>query len=349
MSLSGPSRSLSLDAVAAALAVGPLWLGRGDLRTLFEIFTYLALAQAWNLLAGYAGIVSVGQQAFVGLGGYVLFICGIHFGIHPLVGVALAGIAASLAAAPLSIVVFRLKGPHLAIGTWVIAEVFLLAAAAWPVVGGGGGLSLPAQVVKLIAVSKTDRDLVLYFASFALAIGANTLAFFALRSRIGLALAAVRDNEDAARSLGVDSVRVKFAVFVIAAGIAGSVGALIFLAKFRISPDAAFSLIDWTAYVIFIVVVGGVGRLEGPILGVIVFFTLRSVLADLGGAYQLILGLIAIAVMLKMPRGLVSVLMDRAGIDLLPTTRRMPLVVSAARVPTPIRHSRPAARDRNGF
>ena len=111
-----------------------------------------------------------------------------------------------------------------------------------------------------------------------------------LRSRHGLALAAIRDSEAAAESVGVDSYRTKLAVYVLAAAGTGMIGALIYLQKARISPDAAFSVLDWTAYVIFIVVIGGIGTIEGPIVGVIVFFLMQTYLADFGTWYLILLG-----------------------------------------------------------
>ena len=125
-----------------------------------------------------------------------------------------------------------------------------------------------------------------------------------LRSRYGLALTAIRDNELAARSNGVDVTRTKLVVYILTAFGTAMVGALIFLQKLRISPDTAFSVNDWTAFVIFITVIGGIGRVEGPIIGTIVFFLLRQTLADLGSLYLLMLGAVAIAVMLFAPKGI---------------------------------------------
>ena len=144
-----------------------------------------------------------------------------------------------------------------------------------------------------------------------------------LRSRYGLALTAIRDNELAARSNGVDVVRTKLVVYVLTALGTAMVGALIFLQKLRISPDTAFSVNDWTAFVIFITVIGGIGRVEGPIIGTLIFFLLRQTLADLGSLYLLTLGIIAILVMLKAPKGLWGLLADRFGWQLFPLARRL--------------------------
>ena len=116
------------------------------------------------------------------------------------------------------------------------------------------------------------RDIITYWAALALAAGTIAFVYLVLRSRHGLALAAIRDMEAAAESVGVDNFRIKLRVYVVTAAGTGMVGALIYLQKARISPDAAFSVLDWTAYVIFIVVIGGIGTIEGPIVGVLVFY-----------------------------------------------------------------------------
>ena len=128
----------------------------------------------------------------------------------------------------------------------------------------------------------------------------------------------IRDNEGAARSSGVDVAGVKLVVYVVTAFGTGLAGALIFLQKLRISPDAAFSVNDWTAFVIFITVIGGVGRIEGPFIGVVVFFVLRQTLADLGAIYLIMLGVVAIAVMLFAPQGVWGLIAEKWGLEIAP-------------------------------
>ncbi|MBF2759869.1 MAG: branched-chain amino acid ABC transporter permease [Ectothiorhodospiraceae bacterium AqS1] len=305
------------------LATGPWWLGRAEMRLGVEICSYLALATMWNLLAGYAGLVSVGQQAFVGIGGYALFALAAFAGLHPLLALVAAGAVAALLAIPTAALAFRLQGAYFAIGTWVIAEVYMLSIAQIQALGGGSGMSLPVKVVKEIAQEKTMRESIVYWIALALAVGSVAAVYWLLRSRHGLALTAIRDSEPAAKSVGVDNARTKYLVYVLAAFITGLAGALIFLAKLRISPEAAFDVVDWTAYVIFIVVIGGVGRIEGPIVGTIVFFALRHFLADLGSIYLIILGLLAVVVMLKAPAGLWGLVLARTGFELFPVQRRL--------------------------
>jgi branched-chain amino acid transport system permease protein len=312
-----------IGAAALALATAPAWGDRLTLRLLAEMFTFVALASLWNLLAGYAGLVSVGQQAFVGLGGYLLFALAMFAGIHPIVAIVIAGAVSAVVAVPVAALIFRLRGAYFAIGTWVVAEVFRLLASQVSALGGGSGISLPAAVVLAMAPSRTMRELEIYW--LALGLMAIVLAAIValLRSRHGLALTAVRDNEVAAQSNGIDVWRLKFAVYVLTAVGTGMVGALIFLMKLRISPDTAFSVNDWTAFVIFIVVIGGIGRIEGPIIGTIVFFLMRQTLADLGSVYLLMLGAVAIGVMLWAPKGLWGVVAERFGWQALPLQRRL--------------------------
>ncbi len=305
------------------LIAAPWWAGRADMRLISEICLYVALASLWNLLAGYAGLVSVGQQAFVGLGGYFLFAATIFFGVPPLAAIPLAAAAGAALAVPIAVLIFRLRGAYFAIGTWVVAEVFRLVFAQVSALGGGSGTSLPAGIVKGIAASRSLREAYTYWMALGLAVLVVAMVYMLLRSRRGLALTAIRDNELAATSLGIDIWRTKFFVYVISAALTASVGALIFLQKLRISPDAAFSVNDWTAFVIFIVVIGGIGTIEGPIIGTIIFFLLRETLADLGTTYLLVLGFVAIAVMLRAPKGLWGYVKDKTGVELFALTRRV--------------------------
>ncbi|SDW88979.1 branched-chain amino acid ABC transporter permease [Roseicitreum antarcticum] len=335
------TRASAITAVALALGIVlllalPAFADRGLIQDMFFILTMLVLAQFWNLLAGYGGLVSVGQQAFVGLGGYALFGAAILWGLDPLFSLLLAGVAALIVAVPTAFFVFRLQGAYFAIGTWVVAEVVRLSVAQWQSVGGGSGTSLPRNVtgdmigLELIeglfdVRSAAARDILTYWLAVILAVATIGGIYWLLRSRQGLALAAIRDNVEAARSLGVNAARMKWTVFLTAAFGTGVAGALIYLQKGRISPDAAFSVNDWTAYVIFIVVIGGIGTIEGPILGVLVFFALQTLFAGYGTWYLMALGGLGIVIMLFAPRGLWGLISDRTGLQLFPIRRRLTL------------------------
>lgn len=329
-----PAVTIILAAIGLALAVLPAFAGRALLQDLFFIFTMLALAQYWNLLAGYAGLVSVGQQAFVGLGAYALFWATLVAGLNPLVAILIGGVVAGVLALPTAFVVFRLRGAYFAIGTWVAAEVFRLLLAQFKHLGGGTGTSLGPEVANALpgldAVAglfdvrtSAARDTVAYWLALLLLAGTLALVYLLLRSKRGLALAAIRDSELAAGSVGVDAFRTKLIVYLATAFGTGMVGALIYLQKARISPDAAFSVTDWTAYVIFIVVIGGIGTMEGPIIGAIVLFFLQDYLSWLGPWYLIALGSLAAAVMLVAPKGIWGFVAARFDIQVFPTRRRL--------------------------
>lgn len=321
-------------ALIVVLAALPLFAGRGLIQDLFFILTMLVLAQFWNLLAGYGGLVSIGQQAFVGMGAYAMFAGVILAGMDPIPAIFLGGIAALIVAIPTAFFAFRLAGAYFAIGTWVIAEVMRLGIAQVKALGGGTGTSLPRAATRemwatdwiktaLDVKSSAARDILTYWLALALAVLTIWAIYALLRSKRGLALSAVRDNAEAAKSVGVDAARMKWLVFLTSAIGTGLAGALIYVQKARISPDAAFSVTDWTAYVIFIVVIGGIGTIEGPIIGVLVFFLLQSALADYGTWYLFTLGIIGILVMLFAPRGLWGLISDKTGIQLFPVRRRL--------------------------
>jgi len=333
------TRASSVAAVIGAVVLIlliclPFFASRSLILDMFTILTMLVLAQFWNLLAGYGGLVSVGQQAFVGMGAYTLFGVVILGGIDPVAAILFSGIGALIIAVPTAFFAFRLHGAYFAIGTWVIAEVVRLLVAQWKTLGGGTGTSLPREatsdmmfvgwIESLLDVrSAAARDVLAYWLALALAVATIGVIYWLLRTRRGLALAAVRDNIEAAKSVGVDAVRMKWVVFLTSAFGTGLTGGLIYMQKARISPDAAFSLNDWTAFVIFIVVIGGIGTIEGPILGVLIFFLLQSLLADFGSWYLMTLGVLAITIMLVAPRGLWGLLSERTGLHFFPVQRRL--------------------------
>ena len=336
------TRTTRASAVTLLLAVPamlllfalPAFASRGLLQELFYLFTMLTLAQLWNLLAGCAGLLSVGQQAFVGIGAYALFALTVIGGLDAAPAIVLAGAIAGLVAIPAALIVFRLRGAYFAIGTWVVAEVCRLVLAQVKQLGGGTGTSLSPDVASSIlgldlvrnlfhVRGSAARDMLTYWLALVLAAATFLLVYKLLRSRYGLALSAIGDSEAAAESVGVDVFGTKLLIYVVTAMVTGMAGALIFLQKARISPDAAFSLIDWTAYAIFIVVIGGIGTMEGPIIGVAIFYLLQYYLAALGSWYLILLGALAIVLMLLAPAGVWGVVSRHFDITLFPVRRRL--------------------------
>jgi branched-chain amino acid transport system permease protein len=248
----------------------------------------------------------------------MLFALTIFAGFSPVVAIVGAGVLGALISVPVALLIFRLRGAYFAIGTWVIAEVFRLSFAQISALGGGSGSSLPVEIVRSMADGRAAREALSYWLALGVTVCVIAVIYLFLRSRQGLALTAIRDNELAASSLGIDIWRTKFVVYVVTSALTAMVGALIYLQKLRISPDAAFSVNDWTAFVIFIVVIGGIGTIEGPIIGTLIFFALRETLADLGTVYLMVLGVVAILVMLRAPKGVWGLIRARFGLELFP-------------------------------
>ncbi len=306
--------------LALALSL-PFWAELSTQQFAVEVLYTLALAQMWNLLAGYGGMVSIGQQLFVGLGGYTVVALALGLGVHPLLALLAAAPVSAAVAALASVLLFRLQGPQLPVGTWVMAEVFRLLVANDSAVGGGSGVSLTTVVMR---IPERAREVGAVWLACLLGFGAVATVYALLRSRFGLAPTAIRDSETASESVGVPVRRVKFRVYVLSAAGCGLVGALVYLTRLRISPDAAFS-VDWSATMIFIVIIGGIGTIEGPIVGTVVYFALRELLADQGALYLVLLGALAVAVMIRARHGLWGWVASRYDLHLFPVRRRLVL------------------------
>jgi branched-chain amino acid transport system permease protein len=298
----------ALRALAAAavilLALAPLFFAFTYVVLLTEFMSMLVLAVMWNLLAGYADIVTVGQHAFVGVGAYAFFGFAALLNFDPVLSIPLAGGAALVIAVPAMALVFRLRTAYLAIGTWVVAEVMMLVAGKLEAFGGGSGTSLPIAVVLALGRGRGDRLALIYWLAFALAAAALALTYLLLRSRIGIGLTAMRDNEEGAAAIGINITRARILCFLGTAPFLGMAGAVITLQKLRIAPSASFSITDWTVFVIFNVVIGGIGSFEGPVIGTIVYFVLRQYLGELGTWNLILLGTLSIVLILIKKRGL---------------------------------------------
>jgi branched-chain amino acid transport system permease protein len=307
-------------AVVVALVTLPWWANVATTRTMVTFFTLLALAQMWNLLGGYAGLISVGQQAYVGLGAYGLWLLGDVWNINPFVSVILAAFLAALISLPVAPLLFRLRGGYFAIGTWVFAEVVRIIVSNIQATGGGSGKT----IISAATLPIDTRIFGTYWLGLFVAIGSVLLVYFLLRSRLGLALTAIRDNDLAAQSSGVNVFRSKLFVYVVAAFGCGMMGAVVAMNLLRIQPDAAFS-VNWTATALFIVVIGGFGSIEGPIIGAVIYFTLQQTLSQYGSAYLLLVGVVAVAMATKAPRGIWGFIAKRWDVHLFPVRRSLQL------------------------
>ncbi len=310
--------------IVVALALFPTYAGTPLTRRLVDFFTLLALAQFWNLMLGYAGLISVGQQGFIGIGSYTLWLFSDIMHINPFISVIFAAIGGAIIAFPAASLVFKLKGGYLAIGTWVIAEILRLIVANIKRTGGGSGITIQAAT----KLGTTVRVPGSYWWALASAVIAIAVTYFLLRSRTGLALKAIRDNDLAAESNGVNLWRTKLYTYIIGGAGCAMVGAIVAIHLLRVQPAAAFS-INWTGYLIFISVIGGVGTIEGPIIGTIIYFVLRETTSKYGEWYFIVLGILAIIVTVWSPAGIYGYVVRKTNFFLFPLQRKLRMLKGA--------------------
>lgn len=293
--------------VLVALVAMPWWATSGNIRWAIELCCYIAIAQMWNLLAGYAGLVSVGQQAFIGVAGYMLFVLAQNFGINPFLAVILSLIAPAVLAVPTYFLLKRLDGPYFAIGTWVVAEAVRLTTSNIDYLNAGAGLTLRVMT----QYTQHEREVAFVILCAILLIVTIGGSYWLLRSRHGLALTAMRDNPVAAASQGVNVGRLRFYIFVAAAVGTGFAGAIYYMAQLRITPSAGFDPF-WASMAIFIVMVGGIGSIEGVIIGALIYFFADRLFGEYGSAYLIVLGLLTLVIALY-ARGGVWGLLQKLG------------------------------------
>jgi branched-chain amino acid transport system permease protein len=298
--------------VAGLLTAAPWIFPSGFVSILVNFFVLLIMATMWNLMAGYAGMVSIGQQAFVGLGAYGVLFFALK-GMNPFVAVPLAAVVGGVIALPVTYLLFRLRGGYFSIATWVVADTAMLIIGTVGYLGGGTGHLVPG----FQSLSPTELAHYSYLATWLVALVVVAGTYALLRSPMGLELAAIRDAEVSARSAGVHVVRARRVIFVVAAAGCAAAGAVLTLSQTYVQPTNEFS-IQWAAEMLFVSMIGGLGTIEGPILGCIIYFALQQSLAQQGAWYLIILGTVAVAVALWQPGGLWGALRDRFRVELLP-------------------------------
>lgn len=303
--------------IVLALAGAPYVVDPSVTGSWIKLFYLITLATMWNLLAGYAGMVSVGQQAYIGLGAYGLFALN-DLGLDPYSSAVVASIVVGVIALPVSFVAFRLRGGYFAIGTWVIAEVARQVVIRFDSLGAGRGRSISDYTTDPIY-----RNLFTYWLALAIVVLAVAVTFFLLRSRLGIALQGIRDNEIAARSLGVRVDSTKRIVFVIAAIGCALAGTVICLQAIGVASPAQIFGVSYSAFMIFMVLIGGIGTIEGPIVGALVYFVLDMYFSQLGLWYLVVLGLLAILTTLFLPKGVWGELSSRFNLSLFPVGHRL--------------------------
>jgi branched-chain amino acid transport system permease protein len=273
---------------------------------LFLVFCYIAVSQGWNLVAGYTGQISLGTHAFFGLGAYTTGIIWLRditktgYYFDPVVMV-LSGLVPVILAIIIGIpLLSRLRGDYFAFGTLGVGQIVtVIFIKARHVTGGADGLHLPSTVFESMKPY--------YWTSLILALFASAVVYVIIRSRVGLALRAVKEDETAAAAHGIHILKYKIFAFAVSAFLAGLCGSLYGIYLFHINPDSVMNLNNWMFYPLLMCVLGGNGTISGPIIGAF-FITALFSFGDVyfKGTHPIVSGLLIILVMRFMPTGLVG-------------------------------------------
>jgi branched-chain amino acid transport system permease protein len=297
--------------MAAGLA--PLFLDpRGYwIRVLALTLLFAAMAQAWNIVGGLANQISLGHAAFFGIGAYTSTILLLQFGLSPWLGMLAGGVLGAIAALIISVPTMRLQGHYFALATLAFGEVMRVIANVWSTLTGGPvGLSVPFVPESLVMLSfKSTRPYVYIFLA---TLAVVTVLFEWIRSgAMGYRLRAVRQNQDAAEVIGVDTTRIKLQAAIISGAVMAMLGTLYAQIAIFFDPDTVFGIVSISVPVALMAIVGGIGTAIGPILGAFFIVPLEELANDLlsargAGLSQLAYGLILIGVILWQPRGFVA-------------------------------------------
>jgi ABC-type branched-subunit amino acid transport system ATPase component/ABC-type branched-subunit amino acid transport system permease subunit len=290
-------RVLTFTLLAVALlvaAIGPSYTTLYGMLVAFEIVQLIALSQAWSLLAGYGGVVSLAVAAFVGVGSYATAEAASKAGLGLIPSVLAAGAIAGLFALIIAVPMLRFRGLYFTIGSLVLAEALGIFMSNYNGFGGNQGVTLPGAAPSLPTI---------YMLSFIVAAVATGTVAWLVRSRLGLGLRAIRDDEDVAERVGVRTFRTKLTAFLIAAVIMGLVGGIQAQYTGYVEPTGAFTL-DWTISTVNAAIIGGVGTITGPLVGSVISVELAQRLSNYPEAHLIILGVLLIVIIRLAPNGL---------------------------------------------
>jgi branched-chain amino acid transport system permease protein len=314
-----------LAGLVVLLAFAPVVLGENSQNNLIQLYFLVIMAMMWNALAGYGGLVSVGQQGFIGIGAYAAVFLSVQHSLNPYLSMLLATFIGGAVAIPVAAVVLWLRAGAFAIATWVVAEAFAILVSLDPNPAIGGGTGTSALLPFNIRYTPQQRLHYTYWAALGAVAVLLLLLFVLLRSRLGGSLQAIRDDEEAAASVGVRVLLGKGILFVVAGAGSAAAGTIILawqLSILPLGPDSIFG-VNWTAKMIFMVLVGGLGTFEGPIIGAVALYVLQTYGPNNGVWYFVLLGGIAIGFALLLPRGIWGTIQERFNVQLLPVGYRL--------------------------
>lgn len=278
------------------------------------VLLYMSMGQMWNLLGGYAGMLSLGMQAFIGIGGYSLAVFSTIYGVNIYLAILIGAVVSVVFALAISPALFKMSGVYFAIGSWVVAEALIIWFSNWKFVKYAQGINISS----VYGVSQTQ----IYYTALILGLVSLLVVFLLMRSKTGLALMAMRDNPSAAETLGVKIFNTKLKCYLITSFMTGLCGGVMYMYQAYILPTSGFS-INWTVAMTFMVIIGGIGTMEGPIIGAILYVFLTQFLYNFPGMSMIILGFIAVVVILIAPNGIMGTIHNKTGFEVLSSRRSL--------------------------
>jgi branched-chain amino acid transport system permease protein len=289
-----------IPAILALFAILPLCVSEYGLTLAFYFFIFLVMIQMWNLLAGYSGLICICQHAFIGLGAYGLAVSSMYWGLPIWASILFGGVVAAIFSFAISYPVFRMRGMYFAIGTMVAAEIVRLWFVNWDYTNLGAGIYITA----VRGISFTW----MYYAALALGVASMLITWLILKSKIGLGLMAIRDDQDAAASMGVSVIKCKLFCFIVASFLTATAAGIYYLLPVFVEPYGAFNA-NWFSIIITGAIFGGLGYIEGPLIGAPTITLIRQLfLLRYPGWGYLLQGLIIIVVLLVFPQGIAGTL-----------------------------------------
>ncbi|MCC8150073.1 MAG: branched-chain amino acid ABC transporter permease [Lachnospiraceae bacterium] len=310
------SSLILLIVVAVVLFVVLPFTGSAYLLNILTLMClYLAMSQMWNLLGGYAGMLSLGMQAFIGLGGYTLTILSVNYGVNIYLSIIIGAVICMLFGLAVSPAIFKMSGVYFAIGTWIIAEALNIFFSNWKFVGYAKDWSINT------VYSMSYKQL--YYTALVMAVLATLIVYCLLRTKTGLALMAIRDSASAAEVMGVELYKTKIRCYMIACFMMGLIGGAQYMQTAYINPSTGFS-INWTIAMTFAVIIGGLGTMEGPIVGSVLYVIIVQIMYNFTGMSNIVLGIIAIVVILVAPDGIMGTIYKKTGFQILSPRRSIP-------------------------
>ena len=275
---------------------------------------YAFIGQSWNIAGGFAGQLSFGHVAFFGVGAYASTIVQMRFGFNPWLGLPVSALAGAAAGWLIAVLSFRagLKGSYFALITLAFAEVFRIVANSVEITGGGLGMLIPMK--QTVANFQFGDRRVFYFIILALTVISVALALWLKASRFGARLAAIRENEDSARALGIDTFAEKTKIMMISGAIAGTGGCFFAQYFLYIDPSIAFG-VDKSVEMLLVSMIGGAGTVYGPLIGAVLLAAVSEVTRawfTIQGLSLVLYGALLVVIIAYLPNGLID-LFERRG------------------------------------